>query len=81
MPFQFDNGNKEESNINSFSSDDDDVVSEVNDDELNQMVKVCFELLTFNQFEFSIIKKWNKVRNNFTWYTITYSIPFFNNNE
>ena len=57
MPFQFDNGNKEESNINSFSSDDDDVVSEVNDDELNQMVKVCFELLTFNQFEFSIIKK------------------------
>ena len=80
MPFQFDNGNKEESNINSFSSDDDDVVSEVNDDELNQMVKVCFELLTFNQFEFSMIKKWNKVRNNFTWYPITYSIQF-NKNE
>ena len=57
MPFQFDNGNKEESNIYSFSSDDDDVVSEVNDDELNQMVKVFFELFTFNKFEFSIIKK------------------------
>ena len=60
MPFQFDNGNKEESNINSFSSDDDDVVSEVNDDELNQMVKVWFELFTFSQSNFSIIKKWNK---------------------
>ena len=56
MPFQFENGNKEESNINSFSSDDDDVVSEVNDDELNQMVKVCFELFILTQFNFSIIK-------------------------
>ena len=57
MPFQFENGNKEESNINSFSSDDDDVVSEVNDDELNQMVKVRFELFTLTQFNFSIIKR------------------------
>ena len=40
MPFQFDKGHKEESNIDSFGSDDDDVVSEVGDDELNQMVQV-----------------------------------------
>lgn len=64
MPFQFENGNKEESNINSFSSDDDDVVSEVNDDELNQMVKVRFELFTLTQFNFSVIKRWNEIHKN-----------------
>ena len=40
MPFQFDKGHKEESDIDSLSLDDDDVVSEVGDDELNQMVQV-----------------------------------------
>ena len=64
MPFQFENGNKEESNINSFSSDDDDVVSEVNDDELNQMVKVRFELFTLTQFNFYIVKRWNEIHKN-----------------
>ena len=45
MPFQFDKGHKEESDIDSLSLDDDDVASEVGDDELNQMVQV-FEFIT-----------------------------------
>ena len=45
MPFQFDKGHKEESDIDSLSLDDDDVASEVGDEELNQMVQV-FEFIT-----------------------------------
>ena len=40
MPFRFEKGHEEESDIDSLSLDDDDVVSEVGDDELNQMVQV-----------------------------------------
>ena len=40
MPFQLGKGHKEESNIDSIGLDDDDVVSEVSDDEIRQMVQV-----------------------------------------
>ena len=47
MPFQFDKGNKEESNIDSFASDDNDVVSDVDEDELKRMVLVCYFNIIF----------------------------------
>ena len=54
MPFQFDKGNKEESNIDSFTSDDNEVVSDVDEDELNRMVQVCYFIITFAYIIFPI---------------------------